>query len=103
MEALRAGSRGGCGYPTTGLRLGRTRSYSAGSARAGKRRLRNGRGHPARLLLGLFSLVDMCGGGDVSGGELMRFFAEAAWYPTALLPTQGVRWEAVDGRSSYPR
>jgi hypothetical protein len=26
----------------------------------------------------------------------MRFFAEAAWYPTALLPSQGVRWEAVD-------
>jgi len=30
----------------------------------------------------------------------MRFFAEAAWYPTALLPSQGVRWEAVDGRSA---
>lgn len=26
----------------------------------------------------------------------MRFLAEAAWYPTALLPGQGVRWEAVD-------
>ena len=30
----------------------------------------------------------------------MRFFAEAAWYPTALLPSQGVRWEAVDDRSA---
>ncbi len=40
-------------------------------------------------LLGLFSLVDMRGGGDLAEGELMRFFAEAAWYPTALLPTQG--------------
>jgi hypothetical protein len=26
----------------------------------------------------------------------MRFFAEGAWYPTALLPSQGVRWEAID-------
>jgi hypothetical protein len=52
-------------------------------------------------LLGLFSLVDMRGGGDVAEGELMRFFAEAAWYPTALLPSQGVRWEAVDDRSAY--
>ena len=52
-------------------------------------------------LLGLFSLVDMRGGGDVAEGELMRFFAEAAWYPTALLPSQGVRWEAVDYRSAY--
>ena len=33
-------------------------------------------------------------------GELMRFFAEAAWYPTALLPSQGVRWEPVDDRSA---
>ena len=30
----------------------------------------------------------------------MRFFAEAAWYPTALLPSQGVRWELVDDRSA---
>jgi hypothetical protein len=50
--------------------------------------------HPA--LLGLFTLVDLRGSGDVAQGELMRFFAEAAWYPTALLPSQGVRWEAVD-------
>jgi hypothetical protein len=52
-------------------------------------------------LLGLFSLVDMRGGGDMGEGELMRFFAEAAWYPTALLPSQGVCWEAVDNSSAY--
>ena len=52
-------------------------------------------------LLGLFSVIDMRGGGDVAEGELMRFFAEAAWYPTALLPSQGVRWEAADDRSAY--
>jgi hypothetical protein len=52
-------------------------------------------------LLGLFSVVDMRGSGDVAEGELMRFFAEAAWYPTALLPSQGVRWEPRDDRSAY--
>jgi hypothetical protein len=26
----------------------------------------------------------------------MRFLAEAVWYPTALLPSQGVVWEALD-------
>ena len=52
-------------------------------------------------LLGLFSVVDMRRTGDVAEGELMRFFAEAAWYPTALLPSQGVRWEAVDDRSAH--
>jgi hypothetical protein len=54
--------------------------------------------HPA--ILGLFTLIDMRGTGEVARGELMRFFAEAAWYPTALLPSQGVRWEAVDDRSA---
>jgi hypothetical protein len=52
-------------------------------------------------LLGLFAVADMRGTGDVAEGELMRFFAEAAWYPTALLPSQGVRWEARDDRSAY--
>src|ERR671911_837899 len=52
-------------------------------------------------LVGLFPVVDMRGGSDVAEGELMRFFAKAAWYPTALLPSQGVRWEAVDDHSAY--
>jgi len=30
----------------------------------------------------------------------MRFIAEAPWYPTALLPSQGVQWEAVDDTSA---
>src|SRR5215211_3190819 len=42
----------------------------------------------------------MRGTGDVAEGELMRFFAEAAWYPTVLLPSQGVRWEAAGDRSA---
>ena len=54
--------------------------------------------HPA--IFGLFSLMDLRGGGEVARGELMRFFAEAAWYPTALLPSQGVQWQAVDDHSA---
>jgi hypothetical protein len=54
--------------------------------------------HPA--ILGLFTLINLRGTGDVAQGELMRFFAEAAWYPTVLLPSQGVHWEAVDERSA---
>jgi hypothetical protein len=46
-------------------------------------------------LFGLVSLAKMSGTPEIAQGELMRFFAEAAWYPTALLPSQGVRWEAV--------
>lgn len=51
-------------------------------------------------LLGLIPLVDLRGVGDIARGELMRFLAEAAWYPTALLPSQGVRWDAHDARSA---
>lgn len=51
-------------------------------------------------LFGLIPLVHLRGAGDLAEGELMRFFAEAAWYPTALLPSQGVRWEALDARSA---
>jgi hypothetical protein len=52
-------------------------------------------------VLGFLTVVDMRGTDEVAEGELMRFFAEAAWYPTALLPSQGVRWEAVDDRSAH--
>lgn len=30
----------------------------------------------------------------------MRFLAEAVWYPTALLPSQGVQWQALDADSA---
>lgn len=51
-------------------------------------------------LFGLISLVNLRGTPEVAQGELMRFFAEAAWYPTALLPGQGVQWEAIDDTSA---
>jgi hypothetical protein len=51
-------------------------------------------------LLGLFPVASLRGKKELAEGELMRFFAEAAWYPTALLPSQGVSWEPVDERSA---
>ncbi len=52
-------------------------------------------------VLGLVPVADLRGAGDMAEGELMRYFAEAAWYPTALLPSQGVRWEAADESSAH--
>jgi hypothetical protein len=37
---------------------------------------------------------------ELDRGEFLRYMAEAPWYPTALLPSQGVRWEAVSGTSA---
>lgn len=51
-------------------------------------------------LFGLVSLAHMRGGQELAQGELLRFFAEMAWYPTALLPRQGVEWAAVDRSSA---
>lgn len=51
-------------------------------------------------ILGLFSLADPVEAGVLAQGEFVRFFAETVWYPTALLPNQGVRWETVDDRSA---
>jgi len=59
-----------------------------------------GEGILRAAVLGLFTVADLHGPGDIAQGELMRFFAETAWYPTALLPSQGVRWEAVDDHSA---
>lgn len=51
-------------------------------------------------MLGLVTVADLRGTPEAAQGELMRFLAEAAWYPTALLPSQGVRWEAIDDTSA---
>ena len=59
-----------------------------------------GNGLLRATIQGLFTVADMHGDGDIARGEFMRYFAEAVWYPTALLPSQGVSWEAVDDRSA---
>jgi hypothetical protein len=51
-------------------------------------------------VLGLYSLAGKVGADDLARGEFMRFFAEAGWYPTALLPSQGVLWEAAEDYSA---
>ena len=59
-----------------------------------------GEGFLIAKLLGLFTVMEQPGTPELAHGELMRFFAEATWYPTALLPTQGVHWEAIDDTSA---
>ena len=51
----------------------------------------------------VFGLIDVGGtqgNADIARGELIRYFAESVWYPTALLPSQGVQWKAVDAHSA---
>ena len=59
-----------------------------------------GQGRLNAKVFGLFAVADLHGGGEIARGEFMRYFAESPWYPTALLPSQGVRWETVDETSA---
>lgn len=59
-------------------------------------------------LLGLISVARVRDSGDMGRGELLRFLAEAPWYPHVLRPRSDdrlrgaprVRWEPVDERSA---
>ena len=51
-------------------------------------------------LFGLTTVAEQRGTPAMAQGELLRWFAEGAWYPTALLPSQGVQWTAVDEHSA---
>jgi hypothetical protein len=55
-----------------------------------------GEGLLTAKLFGLLTVMKQSSTPELAHGEFMRFFAEAAWYPTALLPGQGVVWEAID-------
>jgi hypothetical protein len=57
----------------------------------------SGEGLLRPAILGLIPLADLRGGGTLAEGELMRWLAEAPWYPTALL---AVAWEPVDAQTA---
>ena len=41
-------------------------------------------------------VVDLHGTPEMAAASLLRYLAEATWYPTALLPCEGVTWDAID-------
>jgi hypothetical protein len=51
-------------------------------------------------LLSTVTVADVGPDEEMNEGELVRYLAEAVWFPTALLPAEGVEWEAVDDRSA---
>ena len=57
---------------------------------------RDGSGRGNVTLLGLLPLGGDEANPELNEGELLRYLAEAVWYPTALLPSEGVEWAAID-------
>ena len=55
-----------------------------------------GEGALRAAVLGLLPVANQHGTPEMAAGELLRYLAEAAWFPTALLPSGGVCWEPMD-------
>lgn len=55
-----------------------------------------GMGALAASLLGLVQLTTAPSSHALGEGELMRYLAEGPWYPTSLLPSENLRWRALD-------
>jgi hypothetical protein len=59
-----------------------------------------GEGVLSVALLGAVTLAELRNRSSAAESELMRFLAEAPWYPTLFLERDLVSWEAVDGHSA---
>jgi hypothetical protein len=58
-----------------------------------------GNGNVLIKLLSLFTIGNSMGK-EVNQATLTRFIAEAPWFPTALLPGDYLKWEAIDSNSA---
>ncbi len=59
-----------------------------------------GEGYLRAKLLSTVTVADAEPSPEMNAGELLRYLAEAVWFPTALLPGEGVEWEPIDDRSA---
>jgi hypothetical protein len=59
-----------------------------------------GEGALRAKILSTVSVVDAEPSPEMNSGELMRYLAESVWFPTALLPGEGVEWTAIDENSA---
>jgi len=58
-----------------------------------------GKGNLKVKLLSVIPVVNAAGEAT-NQGEFLRWLAEAVWYPTALLPSETLAWEAIDDHSA---
>lgn len=60
----------------------------------------DGRGRLHATLGGLLDVARMEAGEALAEAELLRWLAEAVWYPQALRPRAGLQWQAIDAQSA---
>jgi len=61
---------------------------------------RDGNGSASVSLFGVVPVDGADPSPELNEAELLRYLAEAVWYPTALLPSEGVTWEPIDDRTA---
>ena len=54
-----------------------------------------GKGEMKAALLGAIKVVNEGDKPELNQGALQRYLAESVWFPTALLPSQGVTWRSL--------
>ncbi len=59
-----------------------------------------GKGSMRGKIAGWITVIDAAQTLQLSTAALQRHLGEAIWFPTALLPSQGVRWEPIDDARS---
>jgi hypothetical protein len=59
----------------------------------------DGNGNLKVKLLSLLKIIDVKGK-EADQGELLRWLGEAPLFPTALLPSENLRWEPIDNNSA---
>jgi hypothetical protein len=59
-----------------------------------------GQGSMQAKILALVPMVDARGQAELDASALQRYLAEAVWFPTALLPIEGVKWSTIDNSSA---
>lgn len=59
-----------------------------------------GKGGLSGSVLGTLPIINATPASELYQGELMTWLAEAVWYPSALLPGNGVSWAPIDEHSA---
>ena len=59
-----------------------------------------GRGSMTAKVLSLIQVMDAHDDPKLDAGALQRYLAEAVWLPTALLPSENLKWTAIDDRKA---
>ncbi|KXB04632.1 hypothetical protein AKJ50_02180 [candidate division MSBL1 archaeon SCGC-AAA382A13] len=57
---------------------------------------KDGKGSLQGKLLSTLTVAEAKTSPEMNSAELARYLSEAVWFPTALLPGQGIEWEPVD-------